>query len=397
MKTAIVILMMIALLGVTAMPAAAQENREQELYEEASEALDDAEWREAASAFRQVARMNGERAPAALHWLAYAQHKMGQRTDALATLVDLQRRYPKSKWAADGKALEVEIRQSAGQSVAPEGVEDEDLKLMVVNGLMHSDPERAIPILEKTINGKHSDRVKEKALFVLAQANTPRAMEILGRIARDGSRPELQAGALKNLGIVGGEASRKVLADVYAQTTDRKVKRTILKSYMISGDRARLLSLAKTERDPELRSDAVKQLGITGAKDELAELYKTETSIDVKEEIIKAMFLGGNAEKLSELARVEKVLELRLAAIKSLSLMGGATTSQTLVSMYESDSNREVKEQVIQGLFIQGNAKALVSLARKERNRELKREIVSKLSIMNSKEGADYLLEILNE
>ncbi|HEU4521231.1 MAG TPA: HEAT repeat domain-containing protein [Thermoanaerobaculia bacterium] len=401
MKRQVVTGFLMILLAVTpaAMAFADQErgSREEELYEDANEALDDAEWREAADGFRKVAAMNGERAAAALHWLAYAQHKMGQRSDALATLVDLQRRYPKSKWAADGKALELEVRQSAGQAVAPDRVDDEDLKLMAVNGLMHTDPERAIPILEKIINGNQSAKVKDKALFVLAQANTPRALEIMGRIARDSSRPELQARALKNLGILGGENSRKVLGDVYASTNDRKVKKTILKSYMISGDRARLLSLAKGESDPELRADAVQQLGITGAREELADLYATEQSVDVKKKIIHAMFLGGNSDKLADLARGEKNVELRLAAIKNLGLLGGERSGQFLVSMYESDTNPDVRKAVINGLFLQGNARALVSLARKENNRDLKKQIVSKLALINSKESADYLLEILND
>ncbi|HUP46544.1 MAG TPA: HEAT repeat domain-containing protein [Thermoanaerobaculia bacterium] len=386
---------LVAFLTIAA-PAVAQ-NREEQLYESATEALDDGEWKQAAERFTQVARLNGERAPAALHWLAYAQHKMGQRSEALGTLVDLQQRFPRSKWAADGKALELEIRQSAGQSVAPDRVDDEDLKLMAVNGLMHADPERALPILEKIINGNQSDKVKAKALFILAQANTPRALEMMGRIARDGSRPELQARALRNLGIVGGEASRKVLADVYASTTDRNVKKSILKSWMISGDRGRLLAAAKGESDPELRATAVQQLGLTGARNELAELYVTEQSIEVRKKIIQAMFLGGNADKLAELARNEKVVELRLVAIKNLGLMGGGKTGLFLTSMYESDPNPEVRKAVINGLFLQSNATALIALARKEQNRELKRQIVSKLSLINSKATTDYLLEILNE
>ena len=370
--------------------------REEELYDDANDALDEGDYREAAAKFRRVADMKGENAAAALHWLAYAQNKMGQRSEALATLVDLQQRYPKSKWASDGKALEVEVRQSAGQTVAPDRVDDEDLKLMVVNGLMHSDPARAFPILKGIITGNHSAKLKDKALFVLSQSGSPEAMQLMGQIARDNSRPELQSRAIRNLGILGGERSRQILADVYSSSTDKKVKRSILKSYMISGDRARLLSLAKSEADPELRAEAVQQLGIIGAKDELSQLYTVETAVSVRKKIIQAMFIGGNAEKLAELARSEKVLELRLAAIKNLGLMGGRS-GDFLVQMYETDPSHQVRDAVINGLFLQNNGKALVALARKEKDRELKKEIVSKLSLMNSEEGSQYLLELLNE
>lgn len=395
MKRHIAIALLAALMLVP--PVTADPTREEALYEEATEALDDAEWREAAEKFREVARIGRENADAALHWLAYAQNKMGQRSDALATLVDLQKRFPKSKWAADGKALEVEIRQSAGQSVAPDAVDDEDVKLMAVNGLMHTDPDRALPILEKIIAGNHSAKVKDKALFVLSQSGSPRALDVMARVARDSSHPELQSRALRNLGIVGGEESRRLLADVYASTTDKKVKRTILKSYMVSGDRARLLSLAKSESDPDLRADAVQQLGITGAKQELADLYVTESSIPVRKKIIQAMFIGGNADKLAELARGEKVVELRVTAIKNLGLLGGEKSGPFLVSMYDSDRDAEVRKAVINGLFLQSNARALIGLARKEKDPSMKKQLVSKISLISSDETEKYLLELLNE
>ena len=372
-------------------------DREAERYDDGTDALDDQEWRRAAESFREVAAMKGKHAAGALHWLAYAQNKMGQRSEALSTLVDLQKQYPKSKWAEDGKALEVEIRQSAGQRIEPENVDNEELKLMALNGLMNSNPERAIPILEKVIRGNGSSKMKEKAIFVLSQSGSPRALEMLSALARDAAQPELQSKAIRNLGILGGEPSRKILADVYTSSNDSRVKRAVLKSYMIAGDKGRLLTLARGEKVPELRAEAVQQLGIMGARQELAELYSVESSVEVRKKIIQAMFIGGNAEKLAELARTEKVLELRLAAIKSLGLMGGQNAGPLLVSIYESDHAPEVKKAAIQGLFLQNNAKALVALARKEKDRGMKKQIVSKLSIMGSEESATYLMELLNQ
>jgi HEAT repeat protein len=395
MKTRIALLILAIVMA--GMPAIATPDPETELYERGTEALDEHEYRAAAEAFRGVARLNGENAAAALHWLAYSQNKLGQRSDALATLLDLQKRFPKSKWAGDAKALEVEIRQSAGQQIAPERVTDEDVKLMALNGLMHSDPEKALPILEKVIRGNGSPKMKEKALFVLSQSHSPRATQLLGQIARDSSNRDLQARAIKNLGILGGENSRKLLAEIYGTSNDLAIKRSILKSYMISGDRGRLLTLAKGEANEELRADAVQQLGVMGAKNELADLYATETSIPVKKKIIQAMFIGGNADKLGELARNEKVLELRLTAIKNLGLMGGKNTGATLVSMYESDSNPEVKKAVVNGLFLQGNSKALIDLARKEKDPSMKKSIVSKLSLIGNEDSTNYLMELLNE
>jgi HEAT repeat protein len=367
---------------------------EEDLYETATDSLDEHSWRNAAAQFRKVADLQMSHADAALYWLAYAQGKMGARSEALSTLLQLQKSYPKSKWVEDGKTLEVEIRQSAGQQIEPEHVADEDVKLMAINGLMNSDPERAIPILEGILNGRQPVKLKERALFVLSQSGSPRAFEIVVRTAKSGP-PDLRNRAVRTLGILGGERSRGVLTEIYVSTNDISVKKSILKSYMISGDRTRLLALAKGETNSELRADAVLQLGVIGARSELADLYNTEQAIPVRKKILQAMFIGGNSEKLAEIARNEKVLELKVTAIRNLGLLGGGRSADLLLSLYNSDPRPEVRNAVIESLFIQNNGHALVNLARTEKDHHMRNEIIQKLSVMRSKEATDYLMEFL--
>jgi HEAT repeat protein len=166
---------------------------------------------------------------------------------------------------------------------------------------------------------------------------------------------------------------------------------------MVSGDREHLLQAAKSEKNPDLRMEAIHQLGISGGQSELWQLYQTEPSVEVKETILHSMFIGGNADKLIDVARTEKDARLRKAAIHSLGLMGGEHTGATLASMYGSESDPALRGEIINALFIQGNAKALVDLARKETNPEMKKAIVSKLAVMGSKEGADYMMELLSK
>jgi HEAT repeat protein len=175
------------------------------------------------------------------------------------------------------------------------------------------------------------------------------------------------------------------------------VKKSVLKSNMIAGDRTRLLALAKGESNTELRADAVLQLGVIGARNELTELYGSEPSVEVRKKILQAMFIGGSVDKLGEIARTERNPDLRATAIRNLGLTGGTRSAQMLVTIYETDTNGEVRHAVINGLFLQGNAKALVDLARREKDPDLKKQIISKLSIMGSKDAADYLMELLRE
>ena len=372
-------------------PAPKRSSDSDRSYEKGKAAIDAHRWDEAVQAFGESV------SDGSLYWKAFALNKLGRREEALATIGQLRKSYPNSRWLDDAKELELEMRQASGHEVNPNSEPGEDLKLMALNGLMNSDPERALPMLEKFLQGNQSPKLKERALFVLAQSDNPKGREILARIARGGSNPDLQMKAINYLGIMGSKENRQLLSDLYASSNDVKVKRTVLRSFMVSGDRDHLLQAAKSEKNPDLRMEAIHQLGISGGQAELWQLYQAEPSIDVKEKILHSMFIGGNRDKLIEVARGEKEVRLRKAAIHSLGLMGGEHTGAALVSMYSSESDPALRGEIINALFIQGNAKAMVELARKESNPETKKAIVSKLSIMGNKDATEYLMEILNK
>jgi tetratricopeptide (TPR) repeat protein len=371
------------------------DDRADDLYERARDLIEQGRFDRAVADLDRLIALKSNRTDAALYWKAYSLSKLGQRAEALAAIAELTKGYANSRWLKDARALEVEVRQSSGQTVSPASQDDEELKLMALRGIMQSDPEQAMPIIEKMLTGSNPPKVKDRALFVLSQSSSARAREIIAGVAKGNANPDLQLKAIRYLGIMGGQESRQLLVDVYRGSSDIAVKRAILRSYMTSGDRDRLFNLAKTETDPALRAEAVNQLGVMNARSELSQLYQSETSVDVKKRILHAMFIGGDADRMVELAKGEKDPELRKAAIQNLGLMKRASTSDALTSIYNSDSSSEVRKAVINALFIQNNASALVSLARAEKNPEMKKDLVSRLSLMKSKEATDYLMELL--
>ena len=374
-----------------------QIDREHELYDEGTEAVDEGKLQRAVEKFDQIIAKHGTHSEGALYWKAYAQNRLGQRPEALETLAALRRSYPTSRWLDDAKALEVEVRQSSGQSVSPEAESNEDLKLIAINSLLGSDPEQALPMLEKFLNGPQPLKLKERALFVLSQSGSPKAREVVGRIASGNRNPELQMKAIKDLGLFGGKESRATLEEIYKSSHDSEVKRAILQSFMLSGERQRLLEVAKSEQSPELRAEAVKQLGVMGARAELYQLYQGETSTEVKRGILQGMFVGGDVDHTLELARAEKDPELRRQAVRNLGLMGKDKTASALATIYSSDKDPEIKRSVIQAFFLQGNAPQLIQIARQEKDMSLKRDAVQKLSLMRSKEATDFMMELLNK
>jgi HEAT repeat protein len=374
-----------------------QRDQELSLFDQGYNLLDSGRWERAIDTFNRVVAMKGSRADGALYWRAYAQDRIGQRAEALATIAELSKTFPSSRYVKQAQALEMEVRRNVGQPANPENQADEDLKLIALNSLLNSDPEKAIPILEKLLQGPSSPKLRERAVFVLAQSNSPKAREILKNLARGSSTPELQSKAIQYLGVMGGTESRAILAEVYTASTDVDVKRRILRAFMTSGDKQRVLTAAQTEQNPDLRMEAVRQLGVMGANDELWQLYQKESAQPVKKQMLQAMFVSGNASRMIELAKTEKDAELRAIAVRNLGLMGGAKTGDALVEIYGTEKDPAVKKNVVNALFIQGNATALVALARKESDVEMKKSIVQKLSQMQGKVVTDFMQELLGK
>jgi len=371
--------------------------RLQELYDDGREDLDEDRYDRAAAKFQQLAEMNGPQTDAALYWKAYADNRLGKRDAALTTIADLKRRFPQSRWKKDADALEIEVRQSTGNPSHPENQSDEELKMLALQGIMNGDPQKGISILENILNGSGTPKLKSRALFMAAQSGQPEAREVLAKIARGQSNPELQRKAVEYLGLFGGAEARKTLADVYASSSDASVKHAILRSYMIGGDHERLFAAAKGEKDESLRREAIRQLGLVHGISELQQLYQAESSTDLRREILQAFFLAGDSGKLVQAAQGEKDPDLRRAAIRNLGLIHSDDSGKALQDIYAKETDHSLKSEVLNAYFLQGNARALVAIARSEKDPELKKTAVSKLTLMHSKEGTEYLMELLQK
>jgi HEAT repeat protein len=344
---------------------AAAARRPERTYQLGMSHLDRRQWDKAVEAFDAVIQANAERADGALYWKAYAQHRMGRREDALATIQQAQMAHPNSAWRNDFRQLEQEVRKASGQPLSPEQEADEDLKLFAINSLIHTEPERAVPLLEKILQGSGPPRLKERALFVLAQTNWPKGVELLSRAARGGMNPDLQVKALEYLGARGRHSP--LLAEVYSASGDRYVKEAALEG-----------------------------LGHARAEADLWQIYQKETSTELKRQIVESLYRARAHNRLIELSAVEKEPVVLRELVEMLGRMKDPRAAKALQSLYSGNTDAEVRQEVIDSLFRQGNAAALIDIARKEPDAKLKREAVEALSRMKSKEANEFLLEILN-
>jgi HEAT repeat protein len=368
---------------------------EDELYDAGTRAMNEGRWSDAEAAFGHAANLRGGRAEGSLYWKAYVENKLGRASDALRTCAQLRNSYPQSRWLKECGALEIELRK--GGAVSPATEQDDDLKLLALNALMQQDQARALPVLKAILSGNQSEKVKERALFVLTQSSSKEAQDLLGQIALNATYPGLQLKAIHMMAALQGKAAGPTLANIYRTSNDPKVKKTVLQSYIASGDRERVLEAARTESDPQLLKTAFQSLGAMGAASDLLDLYKSSKSTEAKASILNTFVMCGDkgSKALLEIAASEQEPELRQRAIRQVGVAGGASAVPALVGIYQKSADPGSKNSAIEALFVAGAAHDLVSLARTEKDPALRKRIVEKLSVMGGKEVTDYMLEIL--
>lgn len=366
---------------------------EDELYSAAKDALDDGEYDDAIKQFDEVIKIHGRKADGALYWKAYALNKNGNKAQALITIGELRRSYPKSTWLRDAGALEQEMR---GAAVDPQNISDEELKLLAIQSLMNSDPEKAVPLLEKIIMGNYPTKLKDRALFVLSQSGSDKAQQILMGLAKANNQPDLQKRAIRYIGM-NGNRNRAVLKEIYNSSTDISVKKAVFQAWLMCGCKEDVASLAHTEKNPELRKEAIRYLGMMGGRAELLDFYKNSPDVETREAAVSAMLLCGCSHELAEIVQTEKDPAVLDKAINTLGLVGGEESLTALTNLYSTRTDVSMKKKVINALFLHGAGKEMVALARKETNPELKRSLIEKMSLMNSPEISDYMMEILNK
>jgi tetratricopeptide (TPR) repeat protein len=380
------------------------EDRNMEIYRDGTSSIDDHRYERAIDRFDRVIANKWSRADGAYYWKAYALNKLGKRDEALAALAEIPKQFPQSRWVNDAKALQVEIQQASGKPVTPDSVSDEDLKLLAINALMNSEPDRALPLLEKLINDpKNNLGIKGRALYVLAQTRSDKSHEIVAQYAKSGSNQDLQIRAVGYVGSFRTKEGQQVLGEVYTANSDVAVRRAVLRAMSNSRDAAHLLNAAKTEQNVELRREAIRGLGNMQAVNELSQLYPSETTPELKEAMIDAIAAARGVDKMIELARSEKDANVRAYAIRRLGFMrnpqvSGEKPIEALAAIYKTESDKTVKSIIIRSLWQSGACQPLVDISRGEKDPALKSESVRALGQMKGcKEATDYLMELISK
>ncbi len=266
-------------------------------------------------------------------------------------------------------------------SVAQSETRDDadELKIAALEALMTAPAERAMPLVTKVLAGNHSDEVKERALFILSQIDTPEAQSTLLRFARDESG-ELQAEAVRMIGIGGDKATLASLGEIY-KAGNSDAREAVLEAYLIADDKRAVFEIAAAADNEEDFEAAVDTLGAMGARDELREL---RGRAGVSDTLIDAYAVSGDFDTLRELALDGSDVKLQTQAIGALGVIGGQQVGATLVEIYTGAASDEIREAALEGMLIAGHDAGVLQLYRASDNPTEKKALLEYLVMMGS-------------
>ena len=277
--------------------------------------------------------------------------------------------------------------------LAQDDQEERDaLKIAAIEALMSAPPDRALPAVTRVLQGDNSDDVKEAALFILSQIETPEAQALLLDMARN-SEGELQEEAIEMIGIGGDPAALAGLREIYA-AGDNDVREAVLEAYLIADDSQSIYELALAADNENDLEDAIEILGAMGAVDDLRNLLD---QIGRSEELIEAYAIAGDVETLQMIASDSSDPDAQIEALEALGIVGDEEADEILVQVYRDAEDDEVRQAALEGMLISGNDAAVLQLYRETDDVALKRELLEMLSIMGSDEVWDLIDEALEQ
>jgi len=255
---------------------------------------------------------------------------------------------------------------------------DEELALAAMEGLMAQPPERALPIIKKVLAGSQTPLVKQRALFVLSQIDTPEAREILAQMSRS-SDAAMRSEAIRSIGIGGDAKSLDALQQVY-NAGGADVKEEVLQAWMIAGHKEAVYQAALNAKTEEEATKAIHTLAVMGATDELRKLGDRPNA---SKGLLDAYAMSGDLASLRKIAEGGGERSVRIEAVRRIGMIGSDDARAALRDLYSRSTDAEFKEAALQGMLMAGDEQGVLTLYRAAKTSEEKRALLQMLSMMD--------------
>ena len=263
------------------------------------------------------------------------------------------------------------------QSADRAPTEDEELALAAMEGLMAQAPERALPIIKKVLAGPQTRLVKQRALFVLSQIDSPEAREILVQTARS-SDPAMRGEAIRSIGIGGDPKALDGLMAIY-NAGGPDVKGEVLQAWLIAGHKEAVYQVALNAKTEGEANEAIRMLGVMGATDELRKLGDKPNAASG---LVDAYALSGDLTSLRKIAEGSGDRAVRIDAIRKIGLIDSDAARAALRDIYSRSTDAEIKDAALQGMLIVGDEQGVLALYRAAKSNDEKRNLLRTLSMI---------------
>jgi HEAT repeat protein len=294
------------------------------LFQLGRQAINDEKYEQAATVLRQLVDRypTSTKAGEALYWRAWAQYQLGMDRHsksyldmALASIDQLQAKFPKSSSVADARDLRTRIlsaqagmgdARAAGQittkakelrQVGACSSADDEMRMAALQGLLGVNSNDALPILKEVLAQRDPCRaeLRKQAVYMIAQRRSDDATSTLLDVARNDPSPDVRGDAVYWLSTTHSDRAAAALDSILTLGRDDDVRlRSVYALSQVGTDRAveALRRAAQDNKMPEeVRSNAIYWLGQTRRAD-LAffrTVFKSTQSDAVRQQITSAV------------------------------------------------------------------------------------------------------------
>ena len=188
--------------------------------------------------------------------------------------------------------------------------------------------DKSLAALQEIYKAGDAD-VKEQVLHAWLIADRK---EEVYQVALDAKSEDEAAEAIHILGAMGAVEELRKLGD------RPNASRKLVDAYAISGDLASLRKIAESGAEPAVRAEAVQKIGIIGddaARGALREIYSRSTDAQIKEAALQGLLIADDEKGVLALYRSAKTAEEKRALLRTLTMMDSDAALQAIDAALE--------------------------------------------------------------
>jgi HEAT repeat protein len=317
---------------------------------------------------------------------------------------------------AETEAQREELRQILGlgwiMHSGADDLEDEDIRIAALNALAHTDPDRALPILDDILAKREpgSEKLRRAAILVLAMHETPQAVELILRAAREDPDPSVRAQGINYLGLVGSDEAVAVIEAALNDASEPEIQeRAVIALSLLDPEKsAPLLRRAVQNPDlsPALRERIIHALIVSDGEENITFLRTLFDQLDdpaLQTAVVMAVGQAGRPETrewLIGLARDPgQPAELRARSFFFLA-MDSQISTEALIGLFDALDGSDMRRQAVLAIGQRNDAPAtdfIIRIARDETDPELQRAAILWLGQSRDPRAVEVLQELILE